>query len=100
MQLFWSRRTLYRAERKRLNFQINPEMNKWDLDRIDRSENKSANASQLPCFTFMGLWVSVVAFPKTPVPAVPNPAFPPNKLILHPRRSQGAPDEKVDTPAD
>lgn len=98
MQLFWSRRTLFRAELKRLTFKLI--QTKWDLDTIDRSENKSANPSQLPCFTFMGLWVSVVAFPKTPVPAVPNPAFPPNKLILHPRRSQGAPDEKMDTPAD
>ena len=30
----------------------------------------------------MGLWLSVVAFPKTPVPAVPNPELVPNKLIV------------------
>ena len=33
-------------------------------------------------FTFMGLWLSVVAFPKTPVPPAPNPEVVPNKLIV------------------
>lgn len=34
-------------------------------------------------FTFMGLWLSVVVLPNTPVPPVPNPELVPNKLIVH-----------------
>lgn len=32
--------------------------------------------------TFIGLWLSVVVLPKTPVFAAPNPELEPNKLIV------------------
>lgn len=33
-------------------------------------------------YTFIGLWLSVVVLPKTPVPPDPNPELVPNKLIV------------------
>jgi hypothetical protein len=49
----------------------------WVLSKGILREHRANNFS-----TFIGLWLSVVVAPNTPVPPAPNPVVVPNKLMI------------------